>query len=428
MIILFKRILIESKIEPKLTLNNSVIFVGAALLSAFVFSAIAASFQFLLLPDISFIQMIIKYFLGYGSGGAVIGSSVVFSAYYQKEDAETQGGLVLSILSITVFVGFSIFMFMNNGREFINGTYLFIYLGLFFIPVFFFSFKMLMTITIIYIPIAHSLYLSSLSGSLLSRETRHVHVFLMTMVATATITRLILLETRRKNSQLEKAHNQLEDLLESTFDLLRLGEVQEFQEEFNSIEYLRDLFKVGANIFNNYDRASCYVRGEEFVNFIAGVGYDIDYLNESKFRIEDFEWKKSTPNHIIDSSTIVKKSLKTNYKDYIKRNPELRESITFCLFLEESLVGGISFDITVDSDKKFTKVDYDNIKAYQNLMNSFYQTRFLMSKNNSLKDEIVLSLIRTLELYDQYTGGHSEEVALLSQMIALSMGLSKEAV
>ena len=49
-------------------------------------------------------------------------------------------------------------------------------------------------------------------------------------------------------------------------------------------------------------------------------------------------------------------------------------------------------------------------------------------KNNSLKNDIVLSLIRTLELYDHYTGGHSEEVAYLAERIAKRMGLDEKEV
>jgi HD-GYP domain-containing protein (c-di-GMP phosphodiesterase class II) len=43
-----------------------------------------------------------------------------------------------------------------------------------------------------------------------------------------------------------------------------------------------------------------------------------------------------------------------------------------------------------------------------------------------LKNDIVLSLIRTLELFDQYTGGHSEEVAFLSNEIAKRCGLDEQ--
>ena len=49
-------------------------------------------------------------------------------------------------------------------------------------------------------------------------------------------------------------------------------------------------------------------------------------------------------------------------------------------------------------------------------------------KNNNLKNDIVLSLIRTLELYDHYTGGHSEEVAYLAGQIASRCALSEKDV
>jgi putative nucleotidyltransferase with HDIG domain len=43
-----------------------------------------------------------------------------------------------------------------------------------------------------------------------------------------------------------------------------------------------------------------------------------------------------------------------------------------------------------------------------------------------MKDELVMSLIYTLELYDDYTGGHSEEVAFLAREIGKRMGIREK--
>ena len=179
-------------------------------------------------------------------------------------------------------------------------------------------------------------------------------------------------------------------------------------------------------IFKNYDAASCYVRGEEFVNFIDTENYNLELLNNYEFRIEDFQWSKEIPEHVVGSSKMQKQSLKHRYNKFLEQSSKLKETIKFTLFLEEDTVGGMSFDIFAKSGKRFTKIDYENIRSFQSIMNSFYKTRYLISKNNSLRDEIVLSLIRTLELYDQYTGGHSEEVASIGQMIAARMGLTNK--
>jgi putative nucleotidyltransferase with HDIG domain len=253
-----------------------------------------------------------------------------------------------------------------------------------------------------------------------------IHLFLIFTITASSIARTIILDSVKKTQQVTDSNNQLDDMINSTFTLFKLGERLEFQKDFNSEDYLKEMFKIASTIFSNYDLASCYVRGQEFVKFIDGVGYDIEFLNNFKFRIEDFEWQKEIPDHIIGSSKIVKQSLKNRYEKYIERNAELQESITFTVFLQEGLVGGISFDITNDSNKFFTRSDYDNIKSFQRIMNSYYDTKYLITKNNSLRDEIVLSLIRTLELYDQYTGGHSEEVAHFSYEIATKMGLSSK--
>lgn len=423
---LFGKVLKESKVEKEITSQNVSFYIISISLAAFVYSAITSSVYTLYLSEYTFIHVLTRNFLGHLSGGIVFGSIILLSSLYDKEEKAIRYNTTYSIIFLLVFTIYSVILFVDNGTQFDFDSFKYIYLILFFIPAFAFSYKMMLTIAMIYFSLANALYLVNLPIETKSFAALEVNVFLIVIVIVSSLTRMILLQTRRKNRQLEESNIQLEDMVQSTFTLLKLGEKQQFQEEFNSIEYLKDLFEVASKIFKNYDRASCYVRGEEFVDFIAGVKYDITYLNNAKFRIEDFEWHKDIPEHVVESNKMVRQSLKTRYNKFLERTPELSESIKFCIFLEHNLVGGMSFDIDLGSEKSFNKVDFENIKSFQRIMNSFYQARYLIARNNSLRDEIVLSLIRTLELYDQYTGGHSEEVANLSLMIAKRLGLSEK--
>lgn len=85
----------------------------------------------------------------------------------------------------------------------------------------------------------------------------------------------------------------------------------------------------------------------------------------------------------------------------------------------------MSFDLLVASAKKeFTDFDLRNYLSFQKLMNVFFQINTSYSKSIKLKSEISLSLIRALEAYDEYTKGHSEDVAFFSEQIASRMKLS----
>ena len=424
-VILFRKIMQESKALNEINISNSLIFITSVFISCFAYAAITGTVYLLFTVEGNFFLFMIQQVLGRFLAGLLFATVILLSYFYDDIDSKIRGNVVVAAIYIALFmiISFLIFYPFNEGFTFNNFKYL--YLLLFMIPVFVFSFRMLLFTGMVFLGFAHGFYLNSLPDLELGPAATEVYFFIFVMLLSAAAIRAVFLETRKKQTQLEVANLQLEDIIESTYQLLRLGEQQQFQQEFVSADYLKDLFDVATKIFNNYDKASCYYKGEEFVVFVGADGYDLEYLNNFQFRIEDFEWSKEVPEHVIESKNMVKQSLKNRYSKFIERNEELGESIKFSIFLDRGLVGGISFDITEGSDKKFTKQDYDNIQSFQRIMNSFYQTRFLISKNNSLRDEIVLSLIRTLELYDQYTGGHSEEVAHLAMDISKRMGLSE---
>jgi HD-GYP domain-containing protein (c-di-GMP phosphodiesterase class II) len=88
----------------------------------------------------------------------------------------------------------------------------------------------------------------------------------------------------------------------------------------------------------------------------------------------------------------------------------------------------MSFDITSDSEKNFSKNDLKSIKSFQRLMNSLYENNYSSNKRQNFKNGIVMSLIKTLELYDQYTGGHSEHVANISKELATKLHLTEKEI
>jgi HD-GYP domain-containing protein (c-di-GMP phosphodiesterase class II) len=107
---------------------------------------------------------------------------------------------------------------------------------------------------------------------------------------------------------------------------------------------------------------------------------------------------------------------------------DLKESVRFVVPLNNNQYGGISLDIMKDSLDSFSKADLENIKHLQQLLISFYERNELLLQNSSLKDDIVYSLIKTLEIYDHYTGGHSEDVAYFSKLIAEHLNLSSKEI
>ncbi len=441
-IYIFKRILIESKTVGKIGLSPALMYLLSTLVSSFIVAALIASFQYLVLPNIRFIDVLTLSFIGYSLGIGIFGVTLAYINYY-KEELFSNVFNFPSVIFFVIYILLSLLIFYPFKNGYLFNQISFIYILLFMVPAYIFKFRTLMTASIFYIVFAYFFYIIPQEPNI-GNIAMITNLYLLILVFSSSVTRTILYNVQKKNDELEESQDQVEELINSTFAMMRLGEHAPFKEDVAGAEYLRQLFNAANKIFKNYDSASCYIRGEEFVNFIDAVGYDVEHLNKSPFRIEEFNWNSDIPEHIVDSSKLFKQTLKDNYAAFADSNKlftqtlkdkyidivdsviELKETICFSVFVEDNIVGGISFDILQGSDKKFTPTDYENIRVFQRIMNGFYETRTLYAKNSSLKDDIVMSLIRTLELYDQYTGGHSEEVAYLGLQIAQKMKLPEQ--
>jgi putative nucleotidyltransferase with HDIG domain len=83
----------------------------------------------------------------------------------------------------------------------------------------------------------------------------------------------------------------------------------------------------------------------------------------------------------------------------------------------------MSFDLALNSDAHYTQDDLTFFSSLQTLFSSFYETEKVTREYGTLKNDIILSLLRTLELFDKQAGVHSMDVALLAQALAEKLGL-----
>jgi len=91
-------------------------------------------------------------------------------------------------------------------------------------------------------------------------------------------------------------------------------------------------------------------------------------------------------------------------------------------------VGNVSLDIASESDKNFDSNDIRILESFSNVASAFLAMQKYSIKQGRFQKELIMSMIRMLELHDPYTKGHSENVAQLSAQVAEELGWSKERV
>ncbi len=425
-ITVLKKVVNPNPSNDEVSLRNVLTFtVSTVVLSLFaaLFLTIMTVFNEI---ELDLITVFLRFSTGFFFGIMIFGTIFLYILYYRENATFTLSKIIQSVVFIISFTVVASMLFSNSISWFSYYEYSYVLLLFYLIMAFVFSFRMILVINIIFVILYQYFFINLGVVTNFSSLLFGINTYLLVLSTTSGSVKMVLYELDAKNKALIKSTKKLESLVYSTDSLLKLSDdilntnvkVQE--------DYLSRIFKIACNIFDNYDYAACYIKEDPDVNFISAVGYDVDILMSLGFKSDSIDQIDiENPVHIANEDKSLQRALKEKYDGFHKHYPIMTEAIRFGIYIDENTIGGISFDISKESGKEFLREEFENLKSFQKLMNSFFSINYLNYKNISLKNDIVLSLIRTLELFDQYTGGHSEEVAYLSKEISMRCGLDE---
>ncbi len=229
------------------------------------------------------------------------------------------------------------------------------------------------------------------------------------------------------NKKLKSSYIEVENLstnLERMISLItNLGRTESINED----DFLTQLLKTAARVVPETDYGSIYLYEEKYVRFVHTIGHNKEKLNQVKLPKHKF----ISENHQIE---IVKHIEETSLEGFEKEKRDIfmeatkpiQATLSFDLYMENVAVFGISLDIANESSKQFSSNAIKTISSFKEIASSFYLLRKYKSLQKQFTRDIILSITKMLEIHDQYTKGHSESVADLSEKIALELGLSVE--
>ncbi|MGM0436120.1 MAG: HD domain-containing phosphohydrolase [Bacillota bacterium] len=124
-------------------------------------------------------------------------------------------------------------------------------------------------------------------------------------------------------------------------------------------------------------------------------------------------------------------SLKTRYgKSFLEKHPQFSKIDTrvyLIIRLKEKRHLIIGLDYFNDGPSLSTS-SIRRMKELTRLLNQLFLKNHVVEQQSSLKDDIILTLVRTLDLYDKYTKGHGEVVARIAKTIAKELDLPKKEI
>ena len=215
-------------------------------------------------------------------------------------------------------------------------------------------------------------------------------------------------KVQRQNKRLKKDNKKLIKLnkknkkLALDFEkLIHLISFSASKEENN--EYLKNVFNLVSQMMSDSKSSSIYLFDSEKVKYIDSKKYCLKSLNKRKYLKKDFQMPKK--NKV--------KELKSSDK----------MSLIIGFYYGKEVIGGLSIDFEKDISNNLIKQEKRFLRSVSILINNYYLNKKTLESNNSKQKNIIISLVKLLEIHDDYTKGHSEEVAKLSQKLAIKMGI-----
>jgi len=179
------------------------------------------------------------------------------------------------------------------------------------------------------------------------------------------------------------------------------------------------------------DQGSVLKIDNDVVTFVDVIGYDMDLLNKLRMPADKFElYTIGIHRNKMAEKGMLRKLGTDNYQIYHDANPEIYESIYIGLMDTKEKRLGISLDVSMDKYNAerltFSNQIVKEMKELQFLITAMFKIKSLVGMKKILQNDIVSSFISALEYHDEYTKGHSEEVARISVLIGKELEFSDE--
>nr|WP_239551147.1 HD domain-containing phosphohydrolase [Halanaerobacter jeridensis] len=231
------------------------------------------------------------------------------------------------------------------------------------------------------------------------------------------------------NQNLETSYQERDALVKKLEKLIDLTAELSRETLSDSQEFLSQLLHSAFEIIDEADYGSVYSFGEQHIEYVDAIGHDLEALQSLDIENEVFSSNPTEPQVIKNITNRTEDRLDEQVQEvFLDATRPIKETIVFALVVDGEKRAGFSLDIAQESEAEFSQQSVQIIEAFNSLAISFYIMQNYNSMRSDFQSQIVSSLINLLEVHDQYTKGHSENVARLGTKVAFELGLSIEEI
>lgn len=228
-------------------------------------------------------------------------------------------------------------------------------------------------------------------------------------------------EILQMNEELEKLYSDQEALTEQLNRILKLmGQIALF--ETSEEDFLEEALDLALNLVPKSHRGRIRMIKDKTFKLLASLGTD-------DVAIKNIALNGETISKLENSKILTKDNIGKFYlcpdESTINHLAQVEESIITPIKWNDKVIGSIEIDNMNHTDE-FKIADIKKMDSFANLLSVFYRLRKYINEEGKFQTDLILTLVKALEYYDEYTRGHSERVARWSVELAKAMGISSE--
>ncbi|BBE29959.1 hypothetical protein OSSY52_01000 [Tepiditoga spiralis] len=237
-----------------------------------------------------------------------------------------------------------------------------------------------------------------------------------------------------QNQELEETNKELEDALiasrvEKDRFINLIGIVKNISESLKQRDelFLSKLLNVAVSAIGA-DYGSVYRYSGKDWKFVDAIGHDIKKLKKLNLKREYFIESDDVEiiNYLLENKE--RRLPKDISKKFNEATRTMKNSIIIPLYSNGIKVGGMSFDLDINSISVFSNEDLEIAKAFKEIASVFLTVK---RYNNSLKNtylNFANKLAMIADAYDDITGNHIYRVGKISEFIARKLKLNVQMI
>ncbi len=238
-------------------------------------------------------------------------------------------------------------------------------------------------------------------------------------------------EAEMETQKLDNTVKLYENVIQAASRLIEMASQSDSDETF-----LKKLLEESVAIIPEAEYGSVVLMKDDEWRYVHAIGHDFAVLNSLDLKREYFlDPRNSDDTMYFDSNVFVIDGIeRRNYKlpddiypIFYKATKRTYQTAIMEIDIGEDIAGTIALDTSQKSESVFSNESLKMFGALGNIAATFMAFQRLNQVHEEFQKEIILSIIRMMEIHDEYTRGHSEMVAELSQEIAKTLGYGEEA-